>query len=363
MLAEKVVQTILTDYDKSRDSYFAFTEKVEHLLREILGHSSLNAHSVTSRVKDRPSLENKLRREDASYESLPNVTDLSGVRITTYFHDDVDMVAKLIREEFEVVPEHSIDKRAALDPDRFGYLSLHYVVKLPKQRTALIEYKRFPSLLCEIQIRSILQHAWAEIEHDLGYKANVEVPKEIRRQFSRLAGLLELADQEFARIREDLKTYGERLSQEIKQRPAEVGLDKLSLEEFIRSDATSRELDQLISRTLGAPLSDSTNSERLLRMLKMHNIKTIAELKGVLNAEKPNIEKFLPEWAKERDEAEKSGAVLRGVSIQYSWYIHVARNHDLNSIEALFSEFKIGRPDRRRSWAIRLMNIGGMLRT
>ena len=70
MLADKAVQTILADYDKSRDGYVAFTAKVEHLVREILGHSSFNAHSITSRVKDRFSFENKLKREEASHNTL-----------------------------------------------------------------------------------------------------------------------------------------------------------------------------------------------------------------------------------------------------------------------------------------------------
>ena len=65
------------------------------------------------------------------------------------------------------------------------------------ERMVLRENKAFEGLKCEIQIRSVLQHAWAEIEHDLGYKSELTIPKEVRRSFSRLAGLLELGDKEF----------------------------------------------------------------------------------------------------------------------------------------------------------------------
>jgi hypothetical protein len=61
----------------------------------------------------------------------------------------------------------------------------------------LVEYSTHTGVQFEVQIRSTLQHAWAEIEHDRGYKSEVEVARAVRRRFSRLAGLLELADYEF----------------------------------------------------------------------------------------------------------------------------------------------------------------------
>ena len=98
------------------------------------------------------------------------MTDITGVRVITYFADQVDEIAKVMEGEFNIDIKNSIDKRDILDPDRFGYLSLHYViVSLSSARCALAEYRSFSELKAEVQVRSILQHAWAEIEHDLGY--------------------------------------------------------------------------------------------------------------------------------------------------------------------------------------------------
>jgi len=64
----------------------------------------------------------------------------------------------------------------------------------------LPEYKRFSGLVAEIQVRTILQHAWAEIEHDIQYKAISALPTRVRRRFASLAGLIEIADREFQAI-------------------------------------------------------------------------------------------------------------------------------------------------------------------
>jgi ppGpp synthetase/RelA/SpoT-type nucleotidyltranferase len=98
-----------------------------------------------------------LNKPDASYKKLGDLTDIAGVRVITYFSSDVDRVADIIRGEFTVDTEHSIDKGALLDPDRFGYLSLHHVVTLSKSCGKLPKYKRLVSLKAEIRIRSIRQ--------------------------------------------------------------------------------------------------------------------------------------------------------------------------------------------------------------
>lgn len=64
-------------------------------------------------------------------QALEDITDLAGIRIITYFADQVDLIASFVEEEFEVDRSNSVDKRELIDPEKFGYLSLHYVVKLP----------------------------------------------------------------------------------------------------------------------------------------------------------------------------------------------------------------------------------------
>ena len=189
------------DYDRATAGMQAFGLKLEGLIQSTVEANGLQVLSVTSRVKSKASVRRKLERPDREGD-ISSLTDILGIRIITYFRDEVDAVARLIEEEFLIDTERSVDKRAALD--RFGYLSLHYIAQLNQNRSQLIEYSTYTGVLFEVQIRSILQHAWAEIEHDRGYKSEAEVPKTVRRRFSRLASLLELADDEFLGLRDEL---------------------------------------------------------------------------------------------------------------------------------------------------------------
>lgn len=191
------------DYEAVAKPLQGFKVSVESLIQTLLEIEGIRVHSVTSRIKSKASVRQKLQHPDKE-RTLSNLTDLLGVRIITYFQDEVNAVAELVESEFIVDPENSGDKRKLLDPDRFGYLSRHYVLQLSSGRSTLPENRAYKDIKFEVQIRSILQHAWAEIEHDTGYKSESEVPETIRRRFSRLAGLLELADDEFLGIREEL---------------------------------------------------------------------------------------------------------------------------------------------------------------
>src|SRR5712691_1782694 len=165
-MSESVEDLLLREYDAQCDVYAAFASKLQQLIQDLLAERGIAVLSVTSRLKGRDKFRQKILRPGSEYQSLAQVTDVAGVRVTTYFADDVDVVAKLIQSEFTIDENNSIDKRAMLDPDRFGYLSFHHVVSLGSSRAELREYRRFPALKAEVQTRSILQHAWAEIEHD-----------------------------------------------------------------------------------------------------------------------------------------------------------------------------------------------------
>jgi hypothetical protein len=133
---------------------------------------------------------------------LEQITDLAGIRVITYFVDTVDAVEAVIEEQFEVV-EKSNKTKLLEQEERLGYQSVHYLLRLAPNRVNLDEYQRFRGRTAEIQVRSILQHAWAEIEHDIQYKSVAALPISIRRRFMSLAGMLEIADREFQAIEDE----------------------------------------------------------------------------------------------------------------------------------------------------------------
>jgi putative GTP pyrophosphokinase len=168
--------------------------QVRDLLRQLLTDRGVVVHSVEARAKARSSLARKVATHTPPYASLRDVTDVLGARIITYFPDEVDVVGQVIEREFTVDLANSHDRRATIEPERFGYMSVHYVVTLSPAREALAEWKLLAGWPFEIQVRSLLQHAWAEIEHDLGFHTAVELPRDVRRRWSRVAALLETAD-------------------------------------------------------------------------------------------------------------------------------------------------------------------------
>ena len=100
---------ILAQYNTNFELYRDFCLTLERLLRELIRDTSIKIHSITQRLKTRESLERKLSLREFRYESLESVTDIAGIRITTYFADDVDNIANLIEREFVVDEESSTD--------------------------------------------------------------------------------------------------------------------------------------------------------------------------------------------------------------------------------------------------------------
>jgi len=251
MEAKGASPSILDQYDADKSALDKFAAELERLLRTLLQAGGVKFHSVTSRVKERDSLARKIDGIPPKYSQLADITDVVGLRVITYFEDTVDDVAKIVEREFEVDQENSEDKRQVSDPERFGYASLHYVVRLSAGRVRHEEYRRFSGMKAEIQVRSVLQHAWAEIEHDLGYKSKDVVPYDYRRGFARLAGLLELADSEFVRLRDEIRTYEKDVRRQIEEHPAAVAVDKASLIAYARHDPLVKKYDRLISSRTG----------------------------------------------------------------------------------------------------------------
>lgn len=193
-------QLILEEYREALPALERMKEQVTATLREALERNGLIVTAVEARVKTEESLIGKLALKGAKYASLSDITDIVGARVVTFYTDDVDRIASMAESLFEIDWQNSVDKRRLHQLDSFGYNSLHYICRLPGY-----------DMRFELQLRTTLQHAWAAINHDTGYKTGVEIPREYMRRMNRLAGLLEMADDEFSRIRLEITDYRRRV--------------------------------------------------------------------------------------------------------------------------------------------------------
>lgn len=197
------------DYRRRFNLYESFAGEVKEILDQAIIARGIRASDIQARAKTTDSFGKKVitpseqNPGEPKYKNpMTDITDLAGVRVITFFPRTVEEVCRCISEEFETV-ERVDHTASALREERLGYQSVHLLVKLASNRTRLPEYRKYDGLLAEIQVRTIMQHAWAEIEHDIRYKSPAAIPKAISRRFMTLAGLLEVADREFQAIQDD----------------------------------------------------------------------------------------------------------------------------------------------------------------
>jgi len=223
-------------YKSIRPTYVLLTDKIQTLLSELLRLSGIKFHLIDGRAKSIDSFQEKIRRPNKSYSNpLKELTDLSGSRVIVYYHDDVEKVANVLAREFQVVEKEISHQASEYNPEQFGYISLHYIVKINQERADLAEWKPYEDLLIEVQIRTVLQHSWASISHALQYKNEVDVPKALRRKLNRLAGLFELADEQFIDIRSESEEAKKKVNEQITSGYHHIPIDPISLREFLNN--------------------------------------------------------------------------------------------------------------------------------
>ena len=271
---------ILEDYRKQRDSFVKLGDVAHTMLADIAKELGLTVLTVEHRVKEERSLAGKLERKGDGYNSLEDVTDILGCRVVCFLSDEVEKVGKKIEEKFVVDWANSCDKRTLLKENAFGYLSLHYICSLPFG-------DKWPDEICgkrfEIQIRTILQHAWSAIHHDIGYKSDFGVPSEINRQFARLAGLLELADDEFVRARDKMFAYTEDIRKRIITDDADdVVINMISLNEYVLHNKKMQALIKEIADISGAEIKP-IDPESYIPQLAFLGIKKLGDIEVMIN--------------------------------------------------------------------------------
>ena len=196
----------LTFYSDNENRLNQASEAYANLLRLLISTFGPEGAKVLSRVKNKHEcvrkfeLKNRheLESSGSDYNIKDYIGDLIGVRIICLYESQIEELVESVKKEFDVKKEEnkSVDLYEKL---RFGYKGTHLDMLLNNVRLSLPENKRFSDLSFELQIRSIVQDAWSEVDHKLKYKK--QIPDELKRRIVRLAALFELADQEFEEIR------------------------------------------------------------------------------------------------------------------------------------------------------------------
>jgi putative GTP pyrophosphokinase len=270
--------------------YAQFASRLDELIRALLHSSDLEVIQVESRAKTVASFKEKVERPGKSYKNpLTEVTDLAGIRVITYYVEDVDAVETLLEREFLIDRSRSLDKGHQLNTDQFGYLSRHFVVSLREPRAGLPEWRQFTGLVAEFQVRTALQHAWASVSHKLEYKTELEVPSELRRGLRRLSALFELADEQFSEFRDASKEIGAAVAASVARGEYDRPLDLAALLSYIEDTPPAyKELRRQAEKLGGKFKDDAAEAFRdrrdLLLLASASGFRTVADLDNWLGS-------------------------------------------------------------------------------
>lgn len=205
---------------------------VESLLQNMLKKKEIEYLSVKSRVKTIDGAIEKIGRKDYR-DPVKQMTDLSGIRIVTFLEEQVLEITEVIKELFEVDKANSLDRSEILGDDKVGYRSTHFVCALGRKRKALPENESLGDLKFEIQVRTVLQHAWAELAHDRSFKFGTALPTKIQRKLNLYSGMLEIVDNAFDEISKEIEKYSETINSKTIKQISNLELNSILLGKFI----------------------------------------------------------------------------------------------------------------------------------
>ena len=244
--------------------------EVAYIIERAVKKKGIEFASITFRPKKLASFCEKVVRK--SYKKpFEQTTDLAGVRIVYLYATDCKRLESFIENEFMVVEK--VDKIDKDDAERFGYGALHYLVKL-KKKSSGVRYEDLKDLICEIQVRTILQDAWAIVAHHLNYKEESDVPVELRRKLNALSGLFETADSQFDLLKKDRVEYKKQVGQLIRTDSADALQHDINLDNLTA---------YLANRFPGRQQAESSDIAEFLGELKRFGYVKLKQLEDVIS--------------------------------------------------------------------------------
>lgn len=277
---QKRIENMLAWYDSSKENYRDFSKLVLGKIEKALDERNIFYAASSYRAKTPSSLEAKCKKTIWSEEHNKHVLkytdpknqimDFAGTRIVAYLKSDVPIICKVVESLFDVDYENSGDKRATLSENQIGYLSVHYIVSLKEYS---YEETKFKGYKCEVQIRTILQDAWAQIFHDRQYKSNqaqVEPDYDLRRNTSLVAGALELIDNQIDTLVHEYDSL------------TNTGISNAAYQELLDSEITPKTLSQYCKIKFFGQVNRYYNADVTISLLKECSYKCIRDVDNIV---------------------------------------------------------------------------------
>lgn len=247
----------------------------EKLISTALDQAIVQHLPIISRIKSKESAREKLFAKAGAEPYL--FTDIIGLRVVVLLDHDIDRASEAVAGIFDIDTANCIDKRRQEKVDSFGYRSLHLVASLGANRKGLPEYTNLCDYKFEIQIRTALQHTWAEIEHKRNYKGRYALPRDLQRRLMLLSGTLELVDSEFSRIAVEAENYLRNLEKDATKSDID-DLSYLAMKQVMES--ALHEHDRFCT------LIFKPESHEMMRgELERFGVKNLGELKKMLDSD------------------------------------------------------------------------------
>jgi ppGpp synthetase/RelA/SpoT-type nucleotidyltranferase len=182
-------------FEARRPVFSSLEEEAVFCLKAGLEAAGIKVHSLMHRVKDWQSIKDKLDGRTSGKRSPADLTDVVGLRVVALFLSDLPRIADVVHATFDVMSED--DKVAGVaSQDAFGYMSHHLIVRMRDDHVGP-RYDHLKGIAFEVQVRTILMDAWANVSHYLDYKGETSIPEPLRRDFFALSGLFYVADKHF----------------------------------------------------------------------------------------------------------------------------------------------------------------------
>lgn len=248
------LESLRETYQSERPLYQALAKYVASTVEAAVRRSGISCRTEY-RAKDVASLVKKFIRK--GYGSLDDVPDRAGARVIITFADSVPEVEATITRVLDV--RRREDKSQQLTPDRLGYLGIHYGVAA--SRGDAESRAQFGERICELQLHTTAQRAWADASHELLYKPDVSPSENLARRLYRLMALMEVFDDSVVRARQTM-----RMMPDWREAAVLGGLERMFLSMTARE--YDRELSLLVLSAL-TPIYDDQDAEGIEQGIRM----------------------------------------------------------------------------------------------